>query len=501
MYRFTRKFFANKGASWSRSLVNVNGSQRNGTQTPNYLLGVVAVTSLGAVLYSQDKLLSQSDCAGKNEPRNESHSITEIAMLLREKLKTPREQLKKAHKPIPTITARMISMQKRHDFSMTDCQVLDTSFAPASCNTLALIHHWMKVFDDSPTTSSEKLESKIRTFKEFYSNPNKITQPFVSEDKKKTMTITKFVAGDGPRVSITMIKDVSYTVQDIDNIAKGYEEGFCTSAKHTAANKKGGEEPLDFQLTDDHHLLGKSMDHLHENNLYKQQPYNHIIEFFDKQNDATSKSSRDHFNNNSSGHGNGNNGNHNHSGHSDDMDMFDSPQRGRGRRSVGSGASNGNGGNGNGAGTGDPAEELRSLGVEVFDQSNNAKLSWDYIAGYEYVKEDIRDTVINALKYPEIYEEIARKTRVHYESNRPKAVLLEGPPGTGKTLTARILASECEVPLVILRLESIVSKWYGDSEKKLSQVKQEENKFAIFVPFAHFSFFFSSNRSWMPVIE
>jgi hypothetical protein len=480
MYRFTRKVFANKGASWSRSLVTVNGSQRNGysSQTPNYLLGVVAVTSLGAVLYSQDKLLSQSDCAGKNEPRNESHSITEIAMLLREKLKSPREQLKKAHKPIPTITARMISMQKRHDFSMTDCQVLDTSFAPSSCNTLALIQNWMKVFDDSPTTSNEKLESKMRSFKEFYSNPNKITLPFISEDKKKTMTITKFVAGDGPRVSITMIKDVSYTVQDIDNIAKGYEEGFCTSDKQTAANKKG--EQLDFQLTDDHHLLGKSMDHLHENNLYKQQPYNHIIEFFDKQNEATSKSSRDNFNNN--GNVNGNNGNHNHSGHSDDMDMFDSPQR-KGRRSVGSGASS-NGGNGNGAGTGDPAEELRSLGVEVFDQSNNAKLSWDYIAGYDYVKEDIRDTVINALKYPEIYEEIARKTRVHYESNRPKAVLLEGPPGTGKTLTARILASECEVPLVILRLESIVSKWYGDSEKKLSQVNKKKMKFLSF----HFFF-------------
>jgi SpoVK/Ycf46/Vps4 family AAA+-type ATPase len=40
----------------------------------------------------------------------------------------------------------------------------------------------------------------------------------------------------------------------------------------------------------------------------------------------------------------------------------------------------------------------------------------------------------------------------------------------GKTLTARILASQCEIPLIVLKLETIVSKWYGDAEKKLAQV-------------------------------
>ena len=72
--------------------------------------------------------------------------------------------------------------------------------------------------------------------------------------------------------------------------------------------------------------------------------------------------------------------------------------------------------------------------------------------------------------YPDIYDRIARNTRVSFESNRPKAVLLEGPPGTGKTLTARILASRCDRPLVHLKLEDFVSKWYGDSEKKLASI-------------------------------
>ena len=41
----------------------------------------------------------------------------------------------------------------------------------------------------------------------------------------------------------------------------------------------------------------------------------------------------------------------------------------------------------------------------------------------------------------------------------------------GKTLTAKIIACECDKAMVHLPVESIASKWYGESEKKLSQVK------------------------------
>ena len=40
----------------------------------------------------------------------------------------------------------------------------------------------------------------------------------------------------------------------------------------------------------------------------------------------------------------------------------------------------------------------------------------------------------------------------------------------GKTLTAKIIASESNKVMVHLPVESIASKWYGESEKKLSQV-------------------------------
>lgn len=86
------------------------------------------------------------------------------------------------------------------------------------------------------------------------------------------------------------------------------------------------------------------------------------------------------------------------------------------------------------------------------------------------MKLEIEDTVVLALQNPELYEDIARKTRCRYESNRPRAVLFEGPPGTGKTLSARIIAQQAGIPMIHIPIESVVSKWYGDSEKKMSAI-------------------------------
>lgn len=119
-----------------------------------------------------------------------------------------------------------------------------------------------------------------------------------------------------------------------------------------------------------------------------------------------------------------------------------------------------------------PVERLQSLGVRVYERNQSYPLTWQHLAGYEEVKAIIQESVINALLYPDLYDQIAGKTRESFESNRPKALLLEGPPGTGKTLTARIIAEQCDRPMIHLAIENIVSKWYGDSEKKLAQVAE-----------------------------
>lgn len=67
-----------------------------------------------------------------------------------------------------------------------------------------------------------------------------------------------------------------------------------------------------------------------------------------------------------------------------------------------------------------------------------------------------------------MYRAIAAGTRRQPVASRPRAVLFEGPPGTGKTSSARVIATQAGVPLVYLPLEAIVSKWYGEAEKRLA---------------------------------
>lgn len=46
-------------------------------------------------------------------------------------------------------------------------------------------------------------------------------------------------------------------------------------------------------------------------------------------------------------------------------------------------------------------------------------------------------------------------------------LLFEGPPGTGKTMTAAVLANELALPLLTVRLDSLLSKFMGESAAKL----------------------------------
>ena len=115
--------------------------------------------------------------------------------------------------------------------------------------------------------------------------------------------------------------------------------------------------------------------------------------------------------------------------------------------------------------------KLTELGLTVFDPNDKTvDLDWDCLAGYEGQKRLIEDTVLLALSYPEIYDDITINTRVKYEANRPKAVLFEGPPGTGKTTSAKIIAQQVNIPLIYMPTEAIMSKFYGESESKLAQM-------------------------------
>ncbi|EKR72639.1 Holliday junction DNA helicase RuvB, N-terminal domain protein [Leptospira noguchii str. 2006001870] len=124
--------------------------------------------------------------------------------------------------------------------------------------------------------------------------------------------------------------------------------------------------------------------------------------------------------------------------------------------------------------TAKPEELLASLGVEVFHptsaEKNGKSISFDQIAGYEGVKQQILESIILPLKNPEILTELSKLTRKFPSDIRPRAVLFEGDPGVGKTTMARVVSCMTGLPLIYVPVESIMSKYYGESAQNMAYV-------------------------------
>lgn len=71
----------------------------------------------------------------------------------------------------------------------------------------------------------------------------------------------------------------------------------------------------------------------------------------------------------------------------------------------------------------------------------------------------------------ELLEEYHRVEVLKSHGLRPvDRLLFCGPPGCGKTLTAEVIASELGLPLVIVRIDSVVSSYLGETAANLRQV-------------------------------
>ena len=104
------------------------------------------------------------------------------------------------------------------------------------------------------------------------------------------------------------------------------------------------------------------------------------------------------------------------------------------------------------------------------------KITFNDVAGLNEVKEKIKDLIITPFLYPET----AKKWRVKTGGG----VLLYGPPGNGKTLLAKAVAGELEADFFYIKASDIMSKWVGESEKKVASLFQkarECDKAVIFI--------------------
>lgn len=90
------------------------------------------------------------------------------------------------------------------------------------------------------------------------------------------------------------------------------------------------------------------------------------------------------------------------------------------------------------------------------------------VAGLEDVKDQIRYKVLEPLKNPELAE--------MYKIEPGAKILLYGPPGTGKTFIARAIAGEVDAEFYAVNCQDLISKYMGDSSKKLDELFEQTQK-------------------------
>lgn len=81
------------------------------------------------------------------------------------------------------------------------------------------------------------------------------------------------------------------------------------------------------------------------------------------------------------------------------------------------------------------------------------------------LNEDTKNELMQIVKEAEYTEKFALKGLSHR-----KKILFSGPPGTGKTMSAKIIANELELPLYMVSLHSLFTKYMGESSQKLKNI-------------------------------
>ncbi|MHA1791504.1 MAG: CDC48 family AAA ATPase [Promethearchaeota archaeon] len=97
--------------------------------------------------------------------------------------------------------------------------------------------------------------------------------------------------------------------------------------------------------------------------------------------------------------------------------------------------------------------------VELETPSGIPIITYEDIGGLDEEIQAIREMVELPLKHPELFKRLG--------IDPPKGVLLRGSPGCGKTLLAKAVANESEAYFISINGPEVMSKFYGESEKRL----------------------------------
>jgi SpoVK/Ycf46/Vps4 family AAA+-type ATPase len=103
----------------------------------------------------------------------------------------------------------------------------------------------------------------------------------------------------------------------------------------------------------------------------------------------------------------------------------------------------------------DSADANEDFESQIDQLITRASVSWDDIAGLEETQQEIKMTY--GLEF------VQKPLGVDIRGWRK--ILLYGPPGTGKTLLASATSNHLDATFYSVRLDSLLSKWFGESSK------------------------------------
>ncbi len=109
-----------------------------------------------------------------------------------------------------------------------------------------------------------------------------------------------------------------------------------------------------------------------------------------------------------------------------------------------------------------PTTNLTVLSEPAPEKRGIPRVTYEDIGGLHEEIRRIREMVELPLRHPELFRRLG--------IDPPKGVLLHGPPGCGKTLLAKAVANESDANFFSINGPEVMSKFYGESERKLRDI-------------------------------